>query len=362
MHGEIVANDVDIAGLDADLTVLEGRVTTNEVGITQNASDIVTNAGNIATNTTNIGTNTTNIATNTSDISDLETEMTATQLSVGVNVDGTLPAYANTNNIANADTHHEAIEKLDAALQVSSTAPVDTGRLTVAPVSHQYADFARLNDVNDLQAYASVVYDANANNTTGSNNGGHGDLHEFRLPTAAGKKQILVLGSLLANAPTPTTPANSGSSSHLNNNTYWSSVRVYKNGVRLIQRNSNATLQSADEYKVVAVVNPANYPATYGDYDTSDEFVRYPIKYGDEVESSWRAAVSGLSIGQTDQNAGDSHTLAGQTNTDETSATAHPESGNPHPNAGEVRYYKVEFGDVLNTQDIITVDYMGLKD
>lgn len=362
LHGEIVANDGDIAGLNADLTALTGRVTTNEGDIATNASDIGTNAGNIATNTTNIATNASDIASNDTDISALQTEMTTTQLSVGVNADGTLPNYANTNNIANADTHHEAIAKLDAAVQQSSTAPVDTGRLTVAPVSHQYADFARLNDVNDLQVYASKVYDANANNTTGSNTNGYGDLHEFQIPTVAGKKQILVLGSLLANAPTPTVPANSGNSSHLNNNTYWSSVRVYKNGVRLIQRNSSATLQSADEYKVVAVINPANYPATYGDYDTSDEFVRYPIKYGAKVESSWRAADAVSAIGNTDPNAGDSHTLAGQTNTDDISATAHTLSGTAHPNAGEVRYYKVEFGGVLNTQDIITVDYMGLKD
>jgi hypothetical protein len=137
---------------------------------------------------------------------------------------------------------------------------------------------------------------------------------------------------------------------------------VYKNGVRLIQRNSSATLQSADEYKVVAVVNPVNYPATYGDYDTSDEFVRYPIKYGSKVESAWRAQVLSLTIGQTDTNAGDSHNLAGQTNTDVTPTTAHPLANTVHPNAGLIRYYKVEFGGVLNTQDIITVDYMGLKD
>jgi len=370
LHGEIVANDGDIAGLDTDLTALTGRVTTNE-------GDIATNAGNIATNTTNIGTNTTNIATNASDIASNDTDISALQAnqlaietSVGLPASGTKADFDsgntdpanNTFNITAGGSFKTAIEELDAAVQQSSTAPVDTGRLTVAPVSHQYADFARLNDVNDLQAYASKVYDANATNTTGSNTTGYGDLHEFQIPTVAGKKQILVLGSLLANAPTPTVPANSGNSSHLNNNTYWSSVRVYKNGVRLIQRNSSAILQSADEYKVVAVINPTNYPATYGDYDTSDEFVRYPIKYGAEVESSWRATVSSLTIGNTDPNAGDSHTLAGQTNTDDTSATAHTLSGTAHPNAGEVRYYKVEFGGVLNTQDIITVDYMGLKD
>lgn len=374
--GEIVANDGDIAGLDTDLTALTGRVTTNEGDIATNATNIGTNAGNIATNTTNIGTNTTSIATNASDIASNDTDISALQAnqlaietSVGLPASGTKTDFDsgnpdpanNTYNITAGGSFKTAIEELDAAVQQSSTAPVDTGRLTVAPVSHQYADFARLNDVNDLQAYASKVYDANATNTSGTNTNGYGDLHEFRIPTVAGK-QILVLGSLLANAPTPTVPANSGDSSHLNNNTYWSSVRVYKNGVRLIQRNSSATLQSADEYKVVAVINPANYPATYGDYDTSDEFVRYPIKYGAEVESSWRATVSSLTIGNTDPNAGDSHTLAGQTNTDDTSATAHPKSGAAHPNAGEVRYYKVEFGDVLNTQDIITVDYMGLKD
>ena len=378
LHGEIVANDVDIAGLGADLTALDGRVTTNEGGIATNASDIGTNAGNIATNTTNIGTNTTNIATNASDIASNDTDISALQAnqlaietSVGLPVSGTKTDFDsgnpdpanNTYNITAGGSFKTAIEELDAAVQQSSTAPVDTGRLTVAPVSHQYADFARLNDVNDLQAYASKVYDANANNTAGSNASGYGDLHEFQIPTSgSGNKQILVLGSLLANAPTPTVPANSGDSSHLNNNTYWSSVRVYKNGVRLIQRNSSATLQSADEYKVVAVINPANYPATYGDYDTSDEFVRYPIKYGAEVESSWRATVSSLTIGNTDPNAGDSHTLAGQTNTDDISATPHTLSGTVHPNAGEVRYYKVEFGGALNTQDIITVDYMGLKD
>ena len=369
LHTEIVANGSDIAGLDADLTALDGRVTTNEGGIATNVGNIGTNAGNIATNTADIGTNTSSIATNASDIGDINTEMNSIELAVGLENDGTKTDFDSTGSgsthiITKTGSFKDAIEELDAALEQSSTAPVDTGRLTVAPVSHQYADFDRLDDANDLQAYASKVYNADSTSPNGTNTGGFGDLHEFRIPTVAGNKQILVLGSLLANAPTPTIPADSGNSSHLNNNTYWSSVRVYKNGVRLIQRNSSATLQSADEYKVVAVVNPANYPATYGGYDTSDEFVRYPIKYGSKVESAWRAQVSSLTIGQTDTNAGDSHNLAGQTNTDVTPTTAFPSAlaGTAHPDANQVRYYKVEFGGVLNTQDIITVDYMGLKD
>jgi hypothetical protein len=360
IDGKVATNEGDIAQLNTDLTALEGRVTTNEGDITQNATDIGTNAGNIATNTSDI-------ATNTSDIGDINTEMDSIETAVGLENDGTKTDFDSTGSgsthiITKTGSFKDAIQELDAALEQSSTAPVDTGRLTVAPMSHQYADFARLDDANDLQAYASEVYDADATNTSGTNGGGFGDLHEFRIPTVAGNNQILVLGSLLANAPNPTNPANSGNSSHLNNNTYWSSVRVYKNGVRLIQRNSSATLQSADEYKVVAVVNPVNYPATYGDYDTSDEFVRYPIKYGSKVESAWRAQVLSLTIGQTDTNAGDSHNLAGQTNTDVTPTTAHPLANTVHPNAGLIRYYKVEFGGVLNTQDIITVDYMGLKD
>ena len=367
--GDLSVTGSSDAGWVISSSVIDVKVSSNTTSIGTNTTNIGTNAGNIGTNTTNIGTNTTNIATNTSDISDLETEMTATQTSVGVNADGSLPNYANNNNIVNTESHHVSIGKLDAAVQQSSIAPVDTGRLTVAPVSHQYAAIARLNDVNDLKAYASEVYDADATNTSGTNIGvagagaGSGDLHEFRVPTSAsGIAQILVLGSLLADAPTPTIPANSGASSHLNNNTYWSSVRVYKNGVRLIQRNSSATLQSADEYKVVAVVNPANYPATWGDYDSSDEFVRYPIKYGSKVESAWRAAVTTLNAGATDTGVGQSHTLAGQTNTDVNPTTAHPLANTVHPNAGLIRYYKIEFGAVLDTQDIMTVDYMGLKD
>lgn len=354
--------DADVAQLNTDLTALEGRVATNETDI-----------GNLQTGLANEITRATGVE------SGLQTEIDAIETSVGLNADGTKPQYSSTNFIAAADDVQTAVEKLDAALQVSQT--VTTGRLTVAPISHQYANATRLvggTTPGDLSDYASRTFEAKASQVDGDPlNNGSGDLHEFHIPsTPSANNMILPLGTLLASAPNVSYANNQ---SHLINQMYWYTVRVYKNGIRMIQRKDDpaVTLQSSDEYNVQEVKNTANYPTTWGGYDPSDDFVRFPVKIPSRVESSWRlawlnvqqsASVSGdpyynngaaFVVGDADPDAGQEHPLAGQQNLDDLYSTAHPLATTPNPDVGDTRYFKITFGDALNGQDIITIDYMG---
>ena len=349
LHGDIVANDGDIAGLDTDLTALEGRVTTNE-------GDIATNVGNIGTNAGNIATNTSDIATNTSDIGDINTEMDAIETAVGLENDGTKTDFdstglSSTNFITKTGSFKDAIEELDAALEQSSTAPVDTGRLTVAPMSHQYAEYGRVASGGDLDSYGSNLTGADAGNGYAPATGGIGDLFDFGLT-----EQLVVLGSFISDAPNYTSPASTDN--HLANKAYWWGVRVYKNGVRLFQRHPDAPLQaSSDEYKVVKKLFPAVYPANY------DANERYPLFIPSIIDSSYRLSQTvGLVMGDPDPQAGQPHPLAGMRNLDDAGQPYDLAlQGNAHGNAGDVKYYEIQFGDQLDAQDIIVVDYMGLK-
>ena len=413
LHGEIVTNDGDIAQLNTDLTALEGRVTINEgditalqSGLAQEITDrtnadtalqgqITSNDGDISQLQTDLAAEVTRatgaetaldarVTVNEGDISALQTNQHAIETSVGLPASGTKTDFdsdgsGNVFNITAGGSLKDAIEELDASLEQSSTAPIDTGRLTVAPMSHQYANYQRLQNgstAGDLVAYSSKTIGASASSLTG-NGIGSGDLQEFHIPSTANSvNMILPIGSMIANAPTMSFDS---TKSHLINNMYWYTVRVYKNGIRMIQRNETASLQGSDEYKISEVKAPVgNFPTTWGDYDSDDQIVRFPIKIPSRVESQWRVAWlndqrsngvseyanngSAWAIGDTDPDARQPHPLAGQKNHDETVGGTHPLNGSNNPDADMTRYYKITFGNSLGDQDIITIDYMGLKD
>lgn len=346
------AADLDTNGTASNLTTTAKTIVP---AINELDSEVATNTSNISTNTSNISTNTTNITNNSSAIASNDSDIANIVASVELNANGTKTNFDSdgqgaTFNITAGGTFKTAIQELDQALQVSQI--VDTGRLTVAPMSHQYAEYTRLADVNDLADYASQAFGADATNYVNPNPTGTGDLHDFEVT-----EQQVVLGARPSNAPNP---LHSNGASHLNNQNYWYNVKVFKNGVRLFQRNPNAALKaSSDEYKMTEVVYPATYPANYD----ADE--RYPMVIPSHIYSTYRLNQTvGLSLGDPDPDAGLPHPLAGMKNIDD--------AGNPFgdptlvgvamPMAGQTKYWAIEFGAPLNAQDIIVVDYMGLKD
>lgn len=323
---------------------LHGEVDANASAISSNTSAIGVNAGNITANSTAISNNTTAITSNDADITRIvaSVELNANGSKTDFNSDG----QGNTFNITADGSFKAAIQELDQALQVSQV--VDTARLTVAPMSHQYAQYDRLGDATDLADYASEAFGASTLNYTNPNVGGQGDLHDFVIAD-----QFVVLGSRPSNAPNP---LHAVDASHLNNQNYWYNVKVFKNGVRLFQRNPNAVLKaSSDEYKLTEVVYPASYPQNYDTYE------RYPMVIPTKVVSTYRASQLNQAKGTIDPNAGEPHPLAGMRNLDD-QGLPHPLFGQQHGDAGQPKYWVIEFGASLNPQDIIVVDYMGLKD
>ena len=291
----------------------------------------------------------------------------------GTKTDFDSDGNGNTNFITASGTFKDAIEELDAALQVSQT--VDTGRLTFAPMTHQYVAPTRLTMGGDLEEYASVTFEGNGTNGySGAVTSGvirRGEASASFLGISGTENGYVVLGSFLSNAPSPN---HSPSKSHLVSNLYWNNTRVYKNGVRLFQRSSfpvGATL-SADQYTVVAVTysatyNPSGNATTWAEL-TSDSTIsvrRYPAKIPYYIESTYRHVQSGnLGIGAIDPDAGQPHPLAGQVNTDAGEQLNDPVPAQlialgAHGNAGDIVYYKIEFGGVLDEADVIVVDYMG---
>lgn len=373
LQAQITQNDGDILQLINDLAAEANARQTED----QNLQNAI-NAEATARATADIGLQA-QITSNDSDISDLDTELTATQASVGVNPDGSLPAYANTNNFQTGDTHHVAIEKLDAALQVAQT--VSPSRLTIAPVTSQYASYDRLADPNDLQAYSSSKFGAVGSSAIPYSGHGVGtaDLHDYEVA-----EESVVLGAFVHDgAPTK---SHNDNQSHLANFSYWYNVAVFKNGIRLFQRQSNAaTLTSSDEYQIKTNDYPATYPA--GNWSND---LRYALLIPKYIESTYRyetfkatlnpdtganytygdldpvyhanaSTIMANLVDNPDQNPV-RHPLAGMKNLDNAGQPVHASiAGNPHPQNGEVRYWIVRFGAALDPQDIITVDYMGLR-
>ena len=373
LQTQITDNDNDIAQLQNDLLAESNARQTED----QNLQNAI-NAEATARANADAGLQA-QITSNDNDISGLDTELTATQLSVGVNADGTLPVYANTNNFQTGDSHHVAIEKLDKALQVSQT--VSPSRLTVAPMTHQYASYDRLADPNDLQAYSSSKFGAVGSSAVPYSGHGVGtaDLHDYEVA-----EESVVLGAFVHNG----SPAkvHDDNQSHLANFGYWYNVAVFKNGIRLFQRQSNAaTLTSSDEYQIKTNDYPVTYPA--GNWSADLRYALYIPKY---IESTYRyekfkatvnpdtganytygdldpvynanaSQIMANLVDNPDQNPVP-HPLAGMKNLDNAGNAVHASlAGNPHPQVGEVRYWVVRFGAALDPQDIITVDYMGLR-
>ena len=392
LHGEINANDLDIAQLVTDLAAeaqarqagdanLQGQIDTNDLDILnlQNAlAQEVTDRtnGDISLQTNIDAEEQARIAGDAA----LQTEIDAMETALGLENDGTKTDFNSTNFITGAGTFKDAIEELDSALQLSQT--VDTGRLTVAPMTHQYVAPSRLTMGGDLEEYASATYEGNGTNGyTGGVTSGvirRGDASASFLGVSGSENGYVVLGALLSNDPASN---HSASQSHLVSNLYWYNTRVYKNGIRLFQRSSfpvGANL-SADQYTVKAVTYAASYdPNGNGAATTWAELTddtasvrRYPAKIPYYVESAYRNSVTGLGIGSVDPDAGQRHPLAGQVNTDAgeqlndtvpAPLQAVVDANNNvglHGNANQVAYYKVEFGGVLDQADVIVVDYMG---
>ena len=304
--------------------------------------------------------------------------------SAGFDADGRIGAFDSGNSSVQSDTYFitqsnstlkDAIEELDAALQVAQT--VTPSRLTFAPITHQYASYDRCHPQSgDLSEYASRLHLAqkpiqNGNvSYNGHNlNNGTSDIGTFEVADMR-----VTLGAMIhTGAPNP---SHNNAGSHVQNRGYWYNVAVFKNGIRLFQRQSSAAnLGSADEYQVRAV----KFGDANGNYHVQwPTSLRYPLFIPTHIETTFRfetlkattnqATGQPYTYGDVDPNGGEPHPLAGMKNIDDAGNNVHVSlAGTPHPqgNQGgtveaEVRYWIVEFGAALNPQDIITVDYMGL--